>query len=76
MMYQNFFFNFAGVNCTYGGAPAAQWVKGWPADLADLAVISRRLKLFQLESRSVARSLPFFPSHRPYMTEIQQFFRL
>ena len=50
------------------GAPVAQWVKRWPADLA---VPILRRNLLNRKRDPIAHSLSLSSAHRPVMTEIQ-----
>ena len=52
------------------GAPVAQWVKRWPADLADRVRSSLEVKSSQPKRSSIAHSLSLSSEHRSDMTEI------
>ena len=59
-----------GIAC-FTRAPAAQWVKRWPTDLAvPSSSPARGEDLFDHKRGSIAHSLSLSPTHRPDMTEI------
>ena len=59
------------ISAKTGGAPVAQWVKRWPADLAvPRSIPALGENLPSCKRSSVAHSLSLLSYHRPDITEI------